>query len=102
MLNYVSTIERYHLQNGARSAEKPVWAHGMRLAKGNIVKRGYSYRGIILGVGIAVALIVILTFLASRKGTAVTAAAHVTSLVSAINEIPSFDEILWKASQIEF
>jgi len=98
----VSTIERYHLQNGARSAEKPIWAHGTGLAKGIIVKRGYSYRNIILGVGIAVALIVILTFLASRKGTAFTAAAQVTSILSAIDEVPSFDEILWKASQIEF
>ena len=100
--NSVSTIERYHLQNCASRAEKAILVHGTRLEKARIVKGGFSYRNILLGVGIAVALIVILTFWASRNGAPLAVAPHLTSILSYANDIPSFEEILRKATNVEF
>ncbi|HTF18317.1 MAG TPA: hypothetical protein VK658_09615 [Chryseolinea sp.] len=98
----VFTTERYHLQNSANCAEKAIRPRGTRLAKDEFVKGHYTYRNITLAVGICVALIVVLTFWAQRKRSTFAVASHVTTILSQVNEGPSFLDLVRKTTKVDF
>ncbi|MGC3944023.1 MAG: hypothetical protein QM762_05770 [Chryseolinea sp.] len=86
--------ERYSLQNGANQAGNRDWPDGMRLVKSKAVRRGLSYRSIILVAGIGVALIVILTLWASRKGEPLAISNPVTTVLSQASDIAFIKDLV--------
>ncbi|MEJ1237502.1 hypothetical protein WBG78_05220 [Chryseolinea sp. T2] len=64
------------------------------------MKRGLTYRSIILALGIGVALIVVLTFWASRKHSPVAITKPVASIIPQASDVSFLKDLLKKSEVI--
>ena len=98
----VFITERYSLKNSANQAKNRDWSDGMGLVKRTNVRRGLTYRSILLAAGIGVALIVLLTLWASRKEAPLAFGKPIGAVVVEASDLSLFKILSGKNSEIKF